>query len=172
MIVGLFEFGKAAQAFTAALQLATDNKIALIKRERGGADIIVDGKLKGRTPGFIDAYPALISKILGLYTEKEAEKSLLEDVQAQIETQKNLCRAGGQIRRPVRRNKKQSGKKSAQKLELLRSLQQRLFDYSLELTDAAERNFAMEREIRRRERQNAIDAGLARQQGRAIDSFR
>ena len=151
IVVGLFEFGKAAESFTWRLETLKDNKLEHINRERGGEPIIVEGKVKGRTPAWVDAHPDEIAKIRNVLLEIELEKKNLANLLVLIEKEEADFKTRKEYYQDLSQKIVAARLESANKLERVRFLQHNFFHSTSELSGAFERNAEKERELCRLE---------------------
>ena len=152
VVSGLYEFTNASIEYVRAIQVLEDRVAASIRADREGWPVLRDKK-DVRTPGFIDEYELEVDRLVKLVEQIEvAEKRLAEVKKQRDEFAKLYDERAKQYKDAMDRllKARTTTEKYAQEL---RDLQNTLHGALLDLSDAGERNFQIEAEIRTIERE-------------------
>ncbi len=147
-VVGLFEIAGACQALTAGLQKLEEKVIDAIKIDRQGYS------LKGteRTEAFIDRQPREVKRIQDLITDIRLAERRLKDLQEQRDRAKKIFEERKEHLDSVTKKLLAARAETGRLIAQLRELQLTLFRAQVELSEAADRNFLLEEEIRKQEK--------------------
>lgn len=146
-VSGLYEFTNASVAYVKALRTLERRTEERVKADREG-NIFGAGDKVNRTDGFIDRQPAQIDSMQRLVEQIDAAQKRLEEKKAQRDQFKKI------YDQRLAQHKELTARliKARQLTETyakdLRKLQDDLHAALLELSDAADTNFRLEREIR------------------------
>jgi hypothetical protein len=151
VVVGLYEYGSAANELIQALLLAEQRTLQTLAEDRDGYPVRAGGKLE-TTPAFVGRHRELIQRIVdvvGEIKDQESRLSRLEELEAKHKKQyEGRKEHYDDVVAKLLAARRET---SLQAVEL-RRLEQQLFRAQLDLADAARTNEVLEQQIRAAER--------------------
>lgn len=159
LVLGLTHFGTALQDLTTAFNKLEEKVTEAIHIDRQGFEVTVKDKLE-RSDGFIDLYGREINRIRDLTVQIRQAEERLKDLQDQRDRAKKIHEERTTHLQASTKKLLAARVETARQVEELRRLQKQLFDDQRELSEAAERNFALELEIRQKERELRAKKGI------------
>lgn len=150
VVSGVYEFAVAAAAYTQALLTLEARVLTFIQGDREGNLAEKDTKIE-RTPGFIDRYPVVVQNLREIVGQiDQAQKRVLDLKDQSQKAQKNYEDRVEHLKEIS--TKLVNERSRTEKLVVqLRLMQVSLFRAQVELADAAETNFELEKAIRKGE---------------------
>lgn len=146
-ISGLADFVLACVDFARTFPKLERQAIEAIQVDREGYDLIYKGN-PDRTLGFVGQLDAEVHRIRNLTVQTKQDEERTKLLEAQLDQAKKTYKERSDHLDDAVRKLLVSRSKTAKQAEELREFQRQLFQAQLELAEAAEKNFAIEAQIR------------------------
>jgi hypothetical protein len=148
VVCGYFEYAIAAANYARTLPILEKRILEAIEHDREGyLAETAKGPSPTRVGGFVTAHAELIDRMKKTQTEIDDVKKRLEDLKVERDRFEKQYTARAKLLTEVKLQLLKERQKTAEEKELLQTKQQELFDALRDLSDAAERNFRLERRI-------------------------
>lgn len=149
-ILGLYAFAQGVQHFSAAQRVLEKRLQDAIAVDREGYQVDVKGTTR-TSQGFVDKQQIEIDRIRTVMVRIHEARGLLEDLKRQrVQARELYEKRVTQLQEALEKLTKARAETARLTAEI-RTLQDQLFRAQVDLADAADRNFALERDIRRLE---------------------
>jgi hypothetical protein len=146
-ISGLADFVIACQEFAKTFPKLEKQAIEAIHVDREGYDITYKGN-PDRTLGFAGLQDVEIQRIRNLTIQSKQDEERLKTLEAQLEQAKKTYADRAVFLEDAVKKLLAAREKTGKQAEELREFQRQLFQAQLELSEAAEKNFALEAQLR------------------------
>ena len=144
VVCGSFEYAIAATNYARTLPVLEKRILELIERDREG---YVVEKGQSRAGGFVASHKDYINLMKKAQTEIDYSKKRLKELAVERDRFQKQYEARAKLLTEVKMQLVSERKKTAEELKLLREKEKELFDALRDLSDAADRNFRLERRI-------------------------
>lgn len=146
-VIGILEFTTGVYNLGLAYEKMEEKVVEAIKFDRQGYEVMLKNEIK-RSQSFLEKHRDEILRIKEMMTAVREAEERLKDLQDQRERAKKLVEERQEQLEATAKKLVAARAETARQLKDLRKLQQQLFQAQVELSDAAERNFQIEQQIR------------------------
>jgi hypothetical protein len=150
VVCGMFEFAVAAANYVRTLPVLEGRILAAIEAEREGY-LVERDKVFSRAGGFREDHAAEVARIKKVVDEIEFTRTRQKLLEAQYERYEKEYKARLVVLDEVTKKLVDARRDTAKRLQELREAQAKIFNAQVQLSDAAERNFRLEAQIRQAE---------------------